>query len=345
MDDITPLQQLAAAMPDTLFKPAPAYRVARSSYPDTPVPPDEPFAENPPTGAIIDYYLARPASGPVTLEISDLRGTLIRRYTSTDPPDLTDDQVAKQLIPSYWVRPHRTLGTTAGSHRWVWDLRAERPLVDSYEYPVSAVPHDTPRIPEGPRVLPGSYTAKLTVNGKTHTATVEVKLDPRVKLTPASVAQQNQLEHRLATLVTRSARLVMEAQSTLDQLTKLAPKPDPLTAQAAAAAAKVTVVLSRPPLPKAAPGAPPQAPPATLRSVNGKLTTLYKMIEVDAPPTAVQIAETTQADRELVQLAKTWAALQAGELAQLNPALTAAGLPAIHPELAPETRQANGEEE
>jgi photosystem II stability/assembly factor-like uncharacterized protein len=340
MDDVTALRQVAQAMPDTLFKPAPAYRVARSLYTDTPIPPDEPTAENPPTGAILDYYLAQPATGPVSVEISDARGAVIRRYTSADPADLSDDEIAKQLIPSYWIRPHRALGTTAGSHRWIWDLRGARPVVDSYEYPISAVPHDTPRIPQGPRVLPGTYTVKLTASGKTSTASVDVKLDPRVVIAPAALAQQNQLEHRLAALVNRSSQLLLEAQSTLDQLGKLSLQQDALKALARTTTDKVTVVLSGP---KSTPGAPP--PPPTLSSVNGKLTTLYKMMDVDAAPTAVQLAETATANRELDQLAKAWAALEATELAQLNPALTRAGLPAIRPELRPETRQSNGEEE
>jgi len=345
MDDIAALRQLAAAMPDTLFKPGVAYRVPRSLYPDTPVPPDEPFAENPPAGAAIDYFLAKPASGPIRLEITDARGNHVRTYASTDPPDLTDEEIAAQLIPSYWIRPHKPLGTAAGAHRWIWDLRGDRPLVDSYEYPISAVPRDTPRTPEGPRVLPGSYTVKLTVNGTTLTQSLEVKLDPRVKLAPAAIAQQHQLEHQLAELVTRSSQLVLQAQSTLDQLAKLAPKQDALKAQAAAASAKATVILSGPKPPPGAPSAPAGASPPTLSSVNGKLTALYKVAGVDAAPTAVQIAETAKADRELAALARSWDALRTGELAPLNAALTAAGVPTIRPELAPETRQRNGDEE
>ncbi|MEO7729862.1 MAG: glycoside hydrolase, partial [Kofleriaceae bacterium] len=160
MDDITPLRQVAG-LSDTLFKPAPAYRAQRSAYPDTPVPDDEPHAANPPAGAVIDYVLAQPADR-VTLEISDARGAPIRRYASDDPPELRDDEIAHQLIPAWWLRPYAPLAITAGGHRWIWDLRGERPLVDSYEYPISAVPYDTPRVPEGPRVAPGVYTVKLT---------------------------------------------------------------------------------------------------------------------------------------------------------------------------------------
>jgi photosystem II stability/assembly factor-like uncharacterized protein len=342
LDDITPLRQLAAAMPNTLFKPHAAYRLQRSLYTDTPVPPDEPYAENPPTGAVIDYYLAEAAAGPVAIEISDARGKLVRRYASTDPPDLTDDELARQAIPAYWVRPRRTLGTTLGQHRWVWDLRGERPAAESYQYPISAAPHDTPRTPEGPRVMPGTYTVKLTANGKTLSAALEVKLDPRVKLAPSALAQQNQLEQHLAELVTRSAQLAMHAQSASDQLAKLAPTQDALKTQLAAAATQVTAVLSGPKGPPRAPAAP-DAPP-TLRAVNGKLVTLYRMSEVEAAPTAVQLVEATKAERELAALATTWHAVETSALAPLNAALTAAGLPAVRPELPRETRQTGGNE-
>ncbi|HEX2688509.1 MAG TPA: hypothetical protein VHN14_17885, partial [Kofleriaceae bacterium] len=330
MDDITPLRQITAAMPDTLFKPAAAIRMQRSTYPDTPIPPDEPQAENPPSGAVIDYYLAHAASGPVTLEISDARGARVRTYTSSDPPDLTAEELARHPIPAYWARPHRVLGTTAGAHRWVWDLRGERPLVDSYEYPISAVPHDTPRTPEGPRVLPGTYTVKLTANGKTLTTALEVKLDPRVKLPPAALAQQHQLEQRLAELVTRSTQLLGLAQSASAQIAKRAQAQDALKAQLASVATRITAVLSGA---RGAPGSSvgPDAPP-TLRGVSGKLRALYRMIEVDAAPTAAQISEVDKADRELTALAATWDALKTSELVPLNAALTAAGIPAVQPE-------------
>ncbi|HEX3760954.1 MAG TPA: hypothetical protein VHW23_19805 [Kofleriaceae bacterium] len=342
MDDATALRQVAAGMPDTLFKPAPAYRVPHSLYPDTPVPPDEPLAENPPTGAVIDYYLAQPAQGPVTLEISDARGQLVRRYASTDPPDLTPAELAKQLIPSYWVRPHRSLGTTAGAHRWIWDLRGPRPLAPSYSYPSGAVPFDTVRMPLGAQVLPGTYTVKLTAGGKTLTAPVEVRLDPRIKLAPAVLAQQHQLAVRLSELVTRSSQLVLHAQSTADQLNKLAGKPAALQAPIEAALTGVTTVLSGP---KGPPPGPGRERPPTLAGVNGKLVTLFRMVDIDAAPTAVQASETAKAERELTQLVAGWNAVKAGELATLNTALAAAGLPAIRPELEPRTQQDEGDEE
>src|SRR5207249_2056485 len=65
-----------------LYRPAPAVRVRWNENTDTPLPPDEPAAKNPPDGAIVDYYLARPAAAPVTLEILDRAGRLVRRFSS-----------------------------------------------------------------------------------------------------------------------------------------------------------------------------------------------------------------------------------------------------------------------
>src|SRR6185503_18591184 len=73
--------------------------------------------------------------------------------------------------------------------------------------------------------------------------------------------------------------------------------------------------------------------------------TLYRMIDIDAAPTAAQLAETTKAEQELAALAKSWDALAAGPLAQLNTAFAAAGLTAIRPAATPETQQEHGEEE
>ncbi|MEO7734379.1 MAG: hypothetical protein ABIY55_25710, partial [Kofleriaceae bacterium] len=182
-------------------------------------------------------------------------------------------------------------------------------------------------------------TVKLTVRGKTLSAPLEVRLDPRVKLAPAVVAQQHQLDTGLATLVTRSSQLVMRVQSTLDQLDKLA-APAPIKTEAGALADKLTVLLS------GAKSADRDRPkPPTLSAINGALTTLYKMIDVDAAPTRAQLAEAAQAERALTELGKTWGTLEATDLVRLNASLTAAHMPVVRPELAPETRQSAGNEE
>ena len=223
MDDISPLRHVAAGMTTALLPPAPALRLPRSEYPDTPVPPDEPLADNPPTGASLDYYLASPAS-EVRIEIRDAKNQLVRAYASSDPPDLTRDELEKQLIPAYWVMPAQQLGKTRGMHRWIWDLRRTRPHAPRYGYPISAAPHATVRTPQGARVAPGTYTVKLIVDGQTFTTKVDVLLDPRVKLPAAVVSQQNKLETELAELLDRASAATLEAQSVVDQLAKLSLK-------------------------------------------------------------------------------------------------------------------------
>src|SRR6266699_1108083 len=102
LDNITPLRQLTRDQRNTiLFKPQAALRIRWSLNPDTPLPPDEPAGENPPDGAMIDYFLAEDSSTPVTLEIKDKKGNLIRRYSSTDKPQKYDPK--KLRIPEYWI--------------------------------------------------------------------------------------------------------------------------------------------------------------------------------------------------------------------------------------------------
>src|SRR3954467_11264849 len=94
-----------------------------------------------------------------------------------DKPEATREEMEKQLIPMYWLRMPRVLPATGGMHRWVWDLRYTTPTATRYEYPISAVPHNTPRTPQGPLALPGTYTVRLTAGGKTMTAPLTVKMD------------------------------------------------------------------------------------------------------------------------------------------------------------------------
>ncbi len=205
LDDLTPLRQLdarTATGAPFLYAPQTAFRVRRSRYTDTPLPPEEPAGQNPPDGAILDYALAAQPAAPVALEILDDKGMLIRRFSSDDPPEPLVDPL---VVAPYWVRPPRILPATPGMHRFVWDLRFPPPRARLYEYPISAIPGDTPREPLGPFVLPGAYTVKLTVDGKAFTRALTVKLDPRVRMSPAELAQQLALLKRLAAAIERSA--------------------------------------------------------------------------------------------------------------------------------------------
>jgi photosystem II stability/assembly factor-like uncharacterized protein len=182
LDNITPLRQVDQQVWGAeafLFKPQVSYRVRRSMNRDTPIPPDEPMGQNPPDGAIIDYFLKTDASEPITLEIFDQSNKLVKRFSSADKAEEIKEKELK--ISTYWIRLPRILPAKAGMQRFVWDLHYPPPEGVTRDYPISAIYLDTPSMPMGPVVLPDVFTVKLTVNGKTYTQPLIVKIDPRVK--------------------------------------------------------------------------------------------------------------------------------------------------------------------
>jgi photosystem II stability/assembly factor-like uncharacterized protein len=212
LDNITPLRQLVrradAGRPAMLFKPAVAYRLRRNQNTDTPLPPEEPAGQNPPDGAMIDYYLAADARGPVTLEFlraaanNPASNRLVRRYSSDDKPEPYDE--ASINVPMHWARPLVTLSAAKGMHRFVWDLRYPRPGAVQRDFPISAIHHDTPLEPLGVLVVPGTYTVKLTVAGETFTQPLTVKMDPRAAITPLGLSQQFALAAKIVDLMNRT---------------------------------------------------------------------------------------------------------------------------------------------
>jgi hypothetical protein len=157
-----------------LFQPANAVLLTQGSDNGTPMPRDEPLAENAPFGAMIDYYLKANASGPLTLEILDPAGEVIRKYSSEDKGPPVNLETLN--IPAYWVRPFEPLSTAAGMHRWIWDLRPTPPA-----RPASGGGGGGFGRTGAATVLPGTYTVKLSVGGKNYTQPLIVKLDPRTK--------------------------------------------------------------------------------------------------------------------------------------------------------------------
>jgi len=198
LDDVTPLRQLnasALSIPVYLFNPQIAYRMQRDQNTDTPLPPEVPAGQNPPDGAILDYNLPKGASGPVTLAIYDSSNRLVRRYSS-------DEQLSVPMeglrLPTYWVRQPHQLSAAPGMHRFVWDLHYPNPAATSFDYPISAIYHDTPPVPQGPLALPGRYSARLTANGRTWERLLFVKMDPRVKTPQSGLIAQFRLAQAIA---------------------------------------------------------------------------------------------------------------------------------------------------
>jgi len=176
LDNIAALRQInneVAKSSAHLFQPADTINAIPGGDNGTPLPRDEPLAENPPLGAMIDYYLKSKASGPVTLEIVDAAGESIRRYSSEDKfPPLDPD---KLNFPPFWARTNEPLPASPGMHRWIWDLRPTPP-----QRPAGTGGGGGGFFGRGAQtVLPGKYTVRLTVDGRTYTQPLFIKMDPR----------------------------------------------------------------------------------------------------------------------------------------------------------------------
>ncbi|HUS19010.1 MAG TPA: hypothetical protein VMZ25_05135 [Terriglobales bacterium] len=214
LDNVTPLRQMTPAVAGAdafLFKPQVTYRLERNVNTDTPLPPEEPMGQNPPDGAMLDYILKADSSTPVVIEISDAAGKLVRKFSSADVAEpVNPDELA---VPMYWIRPARPLSAKAGMHRFVWDLHYPSPDVLDHDYPISAIPGDTPRHPLGAAVLPGQYTVKLTAGGKSYSQTMSIKMDPRAKTSPLDIQKQFALSMKITDAITQDFKALNEVRA------------------------------------------------------------------------------------------------------------------------------------
>jgi hypothetical protein len=204
LDDISPLREMGpdmAAESAHFFKPHATLRWRRNLNPDTPLPPEEPVGENPPEGALLDYWLASTAK-TLRVEILDGENKVIRRFDAMDPAAPVDP--ATLNVPAYWMRPPQLLQRTAGMHRVVWDLRLAEPAAFDREPPISALYMDTPLDPRGALVPPGAYKVRLTVDGKVQERPLLVRMDPRVKTPEAGLQRQFALAKWLAEAMDRT---------------------------------------------------------------------------------------------------------------------------------------------
>jgi hypothetical protein len=181
LDDVTPLRHLAAggaAQGPDLITPAVAVRVRFNQNKDTPLPPEEPTGENPPAGAVLDYVLPDGFDGTVRLDILAPDGSVLRSFDSESLPEKGE---ARVYFADTWLGHPRPLGKTPGHHRFVWDLRLPPPPTLHSYYSIAAVPErETPVLPRGAYVLPGSYLVRLVADGATIERPLQVVMDPRV---------------------------------------------------------------------------------------------------------------------------------------------------------------------
>ena len=326
LDDITPLRQMDAEVTSAnahLFAPETAMRVRWNTNSDTPLPPDVASAKNPPDGAVIDYYLKADASAPVTLEVLDSTGKLVRKYASNDPVPPPDPELS---IPAYWVRPPQVLSDKAGFHRFLWDMHLQPVPGIKPEYPIAAVYENTPPVATSPWAMPGKYTVVLTVDGKHYSRDLTLVMDPRVKTSVADLQKQFELSNRLYQQMLQVQPAVDEATKLRDQLKAQSEKTKgtPEAAKVDALSQKVNALLGA--------GGRFRRGPQTgsLNSVQGSLfMLLYTLQEVDAAPTPVQTNAAPALEKSAADVVQRWKEIQANDVPQLKSQLRIREFPAV----------------
>jgi photosystem II stability/assembly factor-like uncharacterized protein len=289
LDNITSLRQLNSQMLNSqaiLYKPQKTYRVRFSMYTDTPVPQEEPAGENPPDGAMIDYWISSDLSKEITLDIKDSTGKLIHHYSSLD----TLIPIPPNNVPPYWIRPQQILSGKKGSHRFLWDMRYQ-PLPDPPSYPIGAIFKNTAPVPTAPFVMPGKYQAVLWANGKTHEQWFEIVMDPRVKTSKRDLQLQHDLPLQCYEGKKQCNKLLDEAKNLIAAISN---NPDQelhkqvsLFVSGSAGTHESFAKLSR-----------------------GYSTLLHNLQETDMPPTLTSVAAARQYAEELKLLSARWEAVK-----------------------------------
>ena len=301
-----------------LFKPQTAYRVRWNLNTDTPLPQEEPAGQNPPDGALIDYYLPENASD-IRLEILDAGGNIIR----TCRPDAAAPDVSGVNFPPYWIRPFRTLPAAKGMHRFCWDMRYDPVPGSRVSFPIAAVYGETAPESSAPIVMPGMYTVRLVVKGEKYEQPLEVKMDPRVKTAAKDLRRQFDLS-------LKCYRNIKESRSYLEKLNKLfdqlkafpaGKKTEKLEGRLADVSDMAGTIAHG--------GEPPSG--VGFRQVAERSERLLGLLQdADMPPTAQMISQSTALDAHEARLLSVWQELEK-LIAQLNPDLKKAGLRPLDP--------------
>src|SRR3954471_4422027 len=305
IDDISPLRQLTPSVASEgahVLKPGDAYRVRRNVGADTPFPPEVPHALNPPEGAIIDYWLGTAPRGEVTLDVLDSAGGVVRHLSSMRQPPVAE--ALRPPHPNFWVAPPFALPRDAGENRTNWDLRYDAPHSLTHSFQIHANPGETPPSPEGALVLPGTYTLRLTVDGRTSTSTLTVRNDPR---SPATL-EQLRAQHALQMKIMRGIELSYQGQRLAAALRDSVRAADSTSALGAQLDTLAGLDAARG---RGRFGGGQAAPSFT--SINSVLTNqLNAQEQADMAPTAAAVAAYAAVCQDLAKVIASWQRLSTG---------------------------------
>jgi photosystem II stability/assembly factor-like uncharacterized protein len=320
LDDVSPLRYLTAgfnASAPLLLPPRVAVRVRRDENQDTPLPPEVPTAQNPPDGAILHYYLPKPAANDIQLEVYDPAGALVKSYTSAPiPPEKEKDD---PFIAPYWIAHLQPLSRDNGMHRFVWDLRYTDPpaihVQSPYNYPIAAIVGATPLPPQGPLVMPGKYEVRLKIGEQVFRQALEVKMDPRVSYVRNELQSSLDLQLKIsAALATNFAsyQQVKDLRARLADLKKL-PKEDAVATAAASLDVKLAALEGEPtPLLE-------EPKNVSFSAVNDTLIALMALVDgADSAPSEESFAAYQRTCKALNTTLGMWQEIKTKDLAALR---------------------------
>jgi len=312
LDNITPLRQIADAQQaggPWLYRPATAIRIDNDGFAGTPLPPEEPTAENPPGGASIDYYLKSPA-GSVKLEIVDAKRNLTRSFSSDNQKEQKRPSMA---IAERWFPKPQLLEKSPGMHRFVWDLAwgGGGSVDEDSDYGG----------PRAPRAVPGNYEVRLTVDGKTMTQPLVIAMDPRSPATSDQLDQQLKLGRQIYLEAWQSRHLLAQVNSAQKQLEDLKTK---VTAQSDLEASTTDAGAA---LKRILRGEEGQPHAMGLEAANTGLSAALRVVESGdrtAPAQALELYQ--EASSALKTAAERWNAFKSTQMPRINDQLKQANL-------------------
>jgi photosystem II stability/assembly factor-like uncharacterized protein len=324
LDDISPLRQMnsATASEDAhLYQPPVTIRYRGPGFS---LPATAPVGANPATGVIVDYFLKSAAKDGVTLEISDAKGKVIRKLSSKkEGPGASPDEEEFGI-----ERTGGKLPAEAGLNRFVWDMRSEVP---------ASVPGAVSwgGRPTGPLVVPGTYQIKLTVGGKSYTASSEIQKDPRISASQADLEKQNELTMRIRDRVNAAHEAVNQMRSVRSQLDALKKRlaadasAKPILDAADALKKKLDAVEEKIIQPKSKSGEDPLNYPI---QVADQLMALQETVEsADTAPTAQSYVVYDELNGQLEPQLAAWREIQSKDLAAFNELMKKNNVPAVAP--------------
>ncbi len=326
LDNISALREMSADAMNAdahVFTPIPAIRGGRGGG-----------------GLTLDYWLKAAPQGPVTIEISDNSGKVIRTFTSAGrggrgagaeaaPPE----EEAGAGGGGGGGRGGRggfgggaAPTTNPGLNRFTWDLRTNPPS----EVPGAVYWGGR----GGGAIVPtGSYNVKLTAGGQSYTTKVEVKTDPRIHVPQADLDKQFQFATLLNQRITAGHDAINQIRGLRQQIVLLkqrlpaSAENKPVLDAADALDKRMTEVEDALIQTKATSGEDALNFPI---KVMNQLVDLFGSVEsADAAPTAQAHAVYEVLNKELTEQLAKWDEIQKKDLAELNAKMRQSNVPGI----------------